>query len=265
MNPSFSSPTTNLLDEALGIGCTGSVPWRIALVQDCVEASGAFLLHHLLKRSLSAEAAGAVVFLGLAQPFSHYDRVLRKMGCNLSLQRNKNKLHFIDLLDLEFLVAGGTDQNAIEDGFMNLYNRILRFIEANNLMHNNGGWIRIIIDDISLLEIAAQGSSSHTFDFLQYCATLTSELDCSLLILNHGDIYSSEEDQCLLSHLDYLSDVVIKAETLSTGIAVDVHGQLTIINKRALGELGWSSSKVYNFQFKLKENAVEFFYPGTKF
>lgn len=146
-------------------------------------------------------------------------------------------------------MAGGTDQNAIEDGFMNLYNRILRFIEANNLMHNNGGWIRIIIDDISLLEIAAQGSSSHTFDFLQYCATLTSELvnkwhrnnfvyfyhvtelcfnnqDCSLLILNHGDIYSSEEDQCLLSHLDYLSDVVIKAETLSTGIAVDVHGQV---------------------------------------
>ncbi|XP_074588611.1 elongator complex protein 6 [Curcuma longa] len=263
MNPAFSSTTTNLLDEALGIGRTGSVPWRIALVQDCVEASGAFLLHHLLKRSLSAEGAGAVVFLGLAQPFSHYDRVLRKMGCNLSLQRNKNKLHFIDLLDLEF--PGGTDHNAIEDGFMNLYNRILRSIEANNLMQNNGGWIRIIIDDISLLEIAAQGSGSHILDFLHYCTTLTSELDCSLLILNHGDIYSSEEDQRLLLHLNYLSDVVIKAETLATGIAADVHGQLTIINKRALGELGWSSNKVYNFQFKVKENGVEFFYPGTKF
>lgn len=73
-------------------------------------------------------------------------------------------------------MTGGTDQNAIEDGFINLYSRILRSIEANNLMDNNGGWIRIIIDDISLLEIAAQGSGKHILDFLQYCATLTSEL-----------------------------------------------------------------------------------------
>ncbi|WOL06895.1 elongator complex protein 6 isoform X1 [Canna indica] len=265
MNPSLSPSVPNLLDEALGLGRGGSAPWRVALVQDCVETSGAFLLHHFLKRALSAEGAGAVVFLALAHPFSHYDRVLRKMGCNLSLQRNKNKLHFIDLLNLEFPVAGQTGQNALEVGFIGLYNKILRSVEASSLRDDKGGWISIIIDDVSLLEIAAHGSVSHVLDFLQYCTTLTSELDCSLVVLNHEDIYSSEEEIRLLSHLDYLSDVVIKTEPLATGIAADVHGQLTIINKGVFTECGRSMNKVHNFQFKVKDNGVDFFYPGSQF
>ncbi|RRT38198.1 hypothetical protein B296_00038665 [Ensete ventricosum] len=80
MNPSPSPPRDpDLLEEALGLGRGGSPPWRLAFVEDCVETSGAFVLHHFLKRALSTEGDGTVIFLGLAQPFSHYDRVLRKM------------------------------------------------------------------------------------------------------------------------------------------------------------------------------------------
>lgn len=80
MNPSPPPPRDpDLLEEALGLGRGGSPPWRLAFVEDCVETSGAFVLHHFLKRALSTEGDGTVVFLGLAQPFSHYDRVLRKM------------------------------------------------------------------------------------------------------------------------------------------------------------------------------------------
>jgi hypothetical protein len=61
----------DLLCDAMGSGA------RVILVEDCVEAPAAFVLHLLLKRALAG--GGAAAFLALSQPFSHYDRVLRKM------------------------------------------------------------------------------------------------------------------------------------------------------------------------------------------
>lgn len=70
----------NLLDDALGGG-----GGRVFLIEDCVETSGAFVLHHFLKRSLSPNSSDAVIFLSFSQPFSHYDRILRKMVHTFSL------------------------------------------------------------------------------------------------------------------------------------------------------------------------------------
>nr|ACL54670.1 unknown [Zea mays]ACR35031.1 unknown [Zea mays] len=61
----------DLLCEAMGSAA------QVVVVEDCVEAPGAFVLHLLLKRALAG--CGSAAFLALAQPFSHYDRVLRKM------------------------------------------------------------------------------------------------------------------------------------------------------------------------------------------
>jgi hypothetical protein len=61
----------DLLSEAM---CSGA---RVVVVEDCVDAPGAFVLHLLLKRALAG--GGGAALLALAQPFSHYDRVLRKM------------------------------------------------------------------------------------------------------------------------------------------------------------------------------------------
>ena len=61
----------DLLSEAMGSAA------RVVVVEDCVEAPGAFVLHLLLKRALAG--GGAAAFLALAQPFTHYDRILRKM------------------------------------------------------------------------------------------------------------------------------------------------------------------------------------------
>lgn len=49
------------------------------------------------------------------------------------------------------------------------------------------------------------------------------------MILNHEDIYSNEEAPRLLLHLEYLADIVIKTEPLSTGLAADVHGQVCLL------------------------------------
>ena len=61
----------DLLTEAMGSAA------RVVVIEDCVEAPGAFILHLLLKRALAG--GGAAAFLALAQPFAHYDRVLRKL------------------------------------------------------------------------------------------------------------------------------------------------------------------------------------------
>ncbi|KAF3679106.1 Elongator complex protein 6 [Capsicum annuum] len=66
----------NLLEEAIGIGKGG----RVVVVEDCVETSGAFVLHHFLKRFLHPDSSDVVIFIAFAHPFSHYERILRKMS-----------------------------------------------------------------------------------------------------------------------------------------------------------------------------------------
>ncbi|KAL6901865.1 hypothetical protein ACP4OV_004741 [Aristida adscensionis] len=241
----------DLLSESMGSGA------RVVVVEDCVEAPAAFVLHLLLKRALAG--GGSAAFLALAQPFSHYDRVLRKMGCNLSLHRKGERLHFFDLQAF----PGGAKEGMIADSFVRLYSELQRVVEVNRT-GENASQLTLIIDDVSLLEVAANGSVNDVLDFLHYCVALTSAWNCSLVILIHEDIYASEESMGLLLHLRYAADLVIKAAPLSTGLAADVHGQLSVVNKGMFAEQRPKAQKVWNFHFKVKENSVEFFYPGTR-
>lgn len=59
-------------------------------------------------------------------------------------------------------------------GFTALYWKIQNTICA--LPENNKNHATIMIDDMSLMEVAAHGSSDHVLDFMHYCHTLTSEL-----------------------------------------------------------------------------------------
>ncbi|KAL0926238.1 hypothetical protein M5K25_002452 [Dendrobium thyrsiflorum] len=256
----------NLLDEALGLtgrGFGGGAlsPGRVVLVEDCVETSGAFVLHHLVKRALSPDRGGTVIFIALSHPFSHYDRILRKLGCNLSMHREHNRFHFVDMLKVEF--PNEIQKNAVEHGLVDLYSKILKAVEVSSSGDYSRAHISIVIDDLSILEIVAHGSVDHVLDFLHYCITLTSEQDCSLVILNHEDIYPEMEAPRLLSHLIYLADFVIKAEPLVTGIAADVHGQLTVLKKGTFNDSQYTD-KASNFHFQVKENGVELFFPGTR-
>lgn len=246
----------DLLSEAM---CAGA---RVVVVEDCVEAPAAFVLHLLLKRALAAGGGGGggAALLALAHPFSHYDRVLRKMGCNLSMHRKSERLHFFDLQGF----PGGTRGGAIADSLAQLYSAVQRVVETCRA-GENAGRFTVMIDDVSLLEVAANGSADDVLDFLHYCVTLTSEMNCSLVVLIHEDIYSSEDGVGLLAHLRYIADLVIKAAPLSTGLATDVHGQLSVVNKGMLIEQRPAKGrKVWSFHFKVKENGADFFYPGSR-
>ncbi|KAL5714821.1 hypothetical protein ACHQM5_016728 [Ranunculus cassubicifolius] len=250
--------SSNLLDQSLGLSESRvSLPHgRVVLIEDCVETSGDFILHHLVKRALSLHSSAIVLFIALAHPFSHYDRILRKQGCNIATQRENGRFLFFDMRKLDS--PDGTE------ALIDLYRMIQKTVESTCSPKHNRSDVTIIIDDISLMEVAVHGSSNYVLDFLYYCHTLTSEYGCSLIILNHDDIYSNELVSSMILRLEYLADLIIKAEPLVTGLAADVHGQLTVLNKGVLSEHGSSGNKVQNFHFKVKENSVEYFYPGSR-
>ncbi|XP_047325080.1 elongator complex protein 6 [Impatiens glandulifera] len=260
----MDNQSRTLLDQAIGLNfdedqkdVSSPRNGQVILVEDCVETSGAFLIHHLLKRALSPRSSSLVIFLAFAQPFSHYDRILRKMGCNLSAQRDNKKFIFFDLLMFQ-CPAGGAKFN--EDGVLELYGKIQKAIEMN-VSTNGKRTITVMIDDVCLMEVAANGSTDCVLDFLHYCHTLTVEFGCHLALLTHKDIYSDVERPTFILQMKYLADVVIKTEPLATGLATDVHGQLTVLNK----DKGSGSMKqgISYFHYRVKENCIECSYPGT--
>ncbi|KAK7258492.1 hypothetical protein RIF29_24071 [Crotalaria pallida] len=251
----------NMLDEALGLHNKKDKPWplcgRFVLVKDCVDTSGAFVLHHIIKRSLTSHPSSSILFLALSHPFSHYDRILRKLGCNLAAPRDSGRFSFIDMLMLQCPDEGKPNH----DGLAAIFEKIERVIST--LHPDNKKFVTVMIDDISLLEVAANGSSNDVLDFLHYCHTLTSEYDFAFVALDHKDIYSYEERSALILEVEFLADILVNAEPLATGLAKDVHGQLMVLDKDRQHQHGISSIKIHNFHFKIKENSVEYFFPGT--
>lgn len=63
------------------------------------------------------------------------------------------------------------DDDGVEGGLIALYGNIHKAVEANSINKN----ITIIIDDISLLEVAANGSTKDVLNFMHYCNTLTTQ------------------------------------------------------------------------------------------
>ncbi|KAL4189429.1 hypothetical protein AMTRI_Chr08g207060 [Amborella trichopoda] len=249
-----------LLDQALGLQTTNQALPRgkVFLIKDGVRCHGSFVLHHLLTRALPSSL---VLFLALAEPFSHYDRILKKLGCNLTAQRENNKFLFFDLLQLGS--PGVERESLVEGGLFELYGKIHKVVELNAASNGNGN-ICIMIDDVSLLEIAARGFLDSVLNFLHYCHALTSVQGCSLVLLGHEDIYSNMPHPRFLFQIEYFADVMISVKPLATGLSADVHGQLTVLNKGSFDEQSLSKNKICNFQFRIKENSVEYFYPGAK-
>lgn len=73
-----------------------------------------------------------------------------------------------------FLLPDRSGKETGEGVLVGLYCKIQRAVHA--LIQENKKHITIVIDDISLLEVAANGSSNHVLDFLHYCHTLLSEV-----------------------------------------------------------------------------------------
>lgn len=72
-------------------------------------------------------------------------------------------------------MSDGDGGGTFEGGLVELYGKIQKAVEVS-IVNGGSRSISIMIDDISLLEVAAKGSSNHVLDFLHYCHTLTTEI-----------------------------------------------------------------------------------------
>ncbi|KAL4189427.1 hypothetical protein AMTRI_Chr08g207040 [Amborella trichopoda] len=205
-----------LLDEALGPQTTnqGLQRGKVFLIKDGVGCC------------TRAFTSSFVLFLALSDLLSHYDRIL---GCNLTAHRGNKKFIFFDFLLLE--CPGVEWGSLVEGGLFELYGKIHKVVELNAASNGNGN-ICIMIDDVSLLEIAARGFLDSVLKFLHYCG-----------------IYLNMPHPRFLLQIEYFADVIIS---------------LTVLNNGSFDEQGLSKNKICNFQFRIKENSVKYFYPGTK-
>lgn len=79
-------------------------------------------------------------------------------------------------------MTAGCKGNSIDHGFCKLYNEIRKAVEAARSKETKAGCVFIMIDDLSLLEIAGDGSGNDVLDFVHYCATFTSEMVNSMAL-----------------------------------------------------------------------------------
>ena len=132
------------LDEALDIRSGGMPRGAAVLVTDEVDASGGWLISHLLRRALVSAAAGSddadasrraqagsasasrppgrVCLIAAEQPASHYTRTLAKLGRDARADLASGRLVVVDLLSpspLDAIAAADAGEDEEEPGFQN--------------------------------------------------------------------------------------------------------------------------------------------------
>ena len=83
------------------------------------------------------------------------------------------------------ILLDGDEEKTSGGGFVDAYAEIQKAISG--LVRERKNSVTMMIDDVSLMEVAAKGSTSLVLDFLHYCHTLTSELvrhECHYFYLN---------------------------------------------------------------------------------
>lgn len=71
------------------------------------------------------------------------------------------------------LYIDGDEGKDGKGGLVSLYEKLQKTINA--LPEDKKKHVSVMIDDISLMEVAANGASDYVLDFLHYCHALTSE------------------------------------------------------------------------------------------
>ncbi|KAL3698446.1 hypothetical protein R1sor_012522 [Riccia sorocarpa] len=213
--------------------------------------------------------------LGLAEPFSHYARIARKQGCNLQTMRDSGRLVFLEQSQFLSLQRNGKDEGSSATSFSDnplaaVYLKVREAARGNmevNSATEGAVHTCVMIDDASVLDIIAGGNHNFVLDFLHYCRALSVRKQrCSVVLLTHQDVYEEPPAFSMNLALEYVSDTVVTVEPLSTGLAVDVHGQVTILHRTVQMEYQRLKSKprsrIQKYQFRILESTVQFFRPG---
>ncbi|NXC25821.1 ELP6 protein, partial [Campylorhamphus procurvoides] len=242
---------------------------KFTLLRD-TRTDGSFLVHHFL--SFYLRAGCKVCFVALLQSFSHYNIVAQKLGVNLTAAKERGQLVFLeglksclDLLfgeeeeqpgqpsPLQFLSESPFDLRALFD-----------FVRVSLSATDSDSWKGpvLLVDDLTVL-LSLGATPVAVLDFIHYCRVhVCSQLKGNIVVLVHSnEDLEDEENELVVNSLCHHSDLILWAEGLATGFCKDVHGQMKIIKRLSLQQVG-EQDLVQVYQYKIQERNVTFFARG---
>jgi len=233
---------------------------QLILLLDSIHAEGSFLLHHFLHWFLKNN--DNVCVAALDQSLFHYFNIGKKLGVQLTQEHEKGHLSFINILSNPYewsLVSSDSTESpsfspfpVISHSFENDQAQSLKSlfnIIATKCSQTNTKTC-LILDNINILFNIFQPKD--VLDFIHYCHILAQspETPGCLVLMMHGDA----EDELIVNQLKHKTDLILSVDGLESGVSRDVHGVLTISHKEV---------KVQKLHYKIMENNVRFFPPGT--
>ncbi|NXF78111.1 ELP6 protein, partial [Sclerurus mexicanus] len=242
---------------------------KFTLLRD-TRTDGSFLVHHFL--SFYLRAGCKVCFVALLQSFSHYSIVAQKLGVNLTAAKERGQLVFLeglksclDLLfgeveeqpgqpsPLRFLSESTSDLRALFD-----------FVRVSLTPTDSDSWKGpvLLVDDLTVL-LSLGATPVAVLDFIHYCrVSVCSQLKGNIVVLVHSsEDLEDEENELVVNSLCHHSDLILWAEGLATGFCKDVHGQMKIIKRVSLQQVG-EQDLVQVYQYKIQDRNVTFFARG---
>ncbi|POM62012.1 hypothetical protein PHPALM_28882 [Phytophthora palmivora] len=225
------------LGDSLTWSPTSAPRGQLLLLEDCVEASGAFLVHHFT--SLFLKAGHRVCFVASVNTPEHY-----AAGVNFAACQSKNQLQVLNWTKLE---------SGIE--WTILFEKLKNFVREDETSAS------IILDDVSALKW--QFGDDAVLNFVRCCKTLTHSKNgaTNVVLLSHGDT-DLPSSRSLSPALADMATVVLATKPLTTGYSKDIHGTL-LVNRQ---NQGLSSSSLHEqstpIPYKILESTIKCYHSG---
>ncbi|BDA48919.1 probable elongator complex protein 6 [Coccomyxa sp. Obi] len=192
----------------------------VVLVKDSLEADGTFLIPYTLKEGLSS--GYKVVLLCLANTVSNYLYMLRKLGTNLAACMKSRQVAAVEALSQPWLADVLTAKDAmrcVEE----------KLAEAVAGLQGGESELCVIFDSLSLLRELC-GSEAQWRGFVHRCSSPGSFLQGAACVVMrvHADV---DEASVWPAYLEHSAQVVLQVDALEAGQAMDITGQLTVVQR----------------------------------
>ncbi|KAI9310763.1 hypothetical protein BX666DRAFT_2004549 [Dichotomocladium elegans] len=247
------------------------------LITDTLKSNANFLIHHFCGNHLKADRP--VILVGLSQIFNHYFLIGRKLGINLQTFKQAGKLLFIDgLTHLNPYAAANPyppkntpaapttslDTTATGANPLEFYYRIIcDQVKTAAAISPSQGHPLLILDDASALLMCGYGTAD-VAQLIHQLRVLMARENGTLLTVVHADevgVEDAEQDSFNRLVMSY-ADLVLQVSPLHSGLARDVHGELSILYgpQHIPGSL--PGTTVQSMHYRILDNNVEFFAKG---
>ncbi|CAL8463807.1 g3341 [Coccomyxa elongata] len=192
----------------------------VVLVKDSLEADGTFLIPYTLKEALSS--GYKVVLLCLANTVSNYLYMLRKLGTNLAACIESRQVAAVEALSQPWLA----EVLAAEDAFRCVEEKL---VEAGAGLQGGRSELCVMFDSFTLLRELCR-SEAQWRAFVHRCSSPGSFLQGAACVVMrvHADV---DEASVWLAYLEHSAQVVVQVVALQAGQAMDITGQLTVVQR----------------------------------